>query len=252
MDQMNPFTAVAQSVAQNNAWSAEQAQRQMDFQERMSNTAHVREIADLKAAGLNPVLSAKLGGASTPSGSMASGDTSGTSAIISLFDRMLENQSAEKLLQMRLDNSNEQLQQKFAFEREMTAMNNAVAAAEVSAKSGSSGSGKSNNKNQTSGSGVTMKGSSPVNRKDSETQGRERVVIPASSNSYVLDNALRNAVNKGAREVVNALPIPNTAKAAIKTGVSLGTSELFQNVLNKVFKIPQASKALNMKVGLYK
>lgn len=63
------------------SWEAEQATAQRDWQTKMANTAYQRQVADLKAAGLNPILATFNGGATTPSGAMGSGYSShGSSA----------------------------------------------------------------------------------------------------------------------------------------------------------------------------
>lgn len=82
-----------------NAANSQNARNQMDWQMHMSDTAHQREVKDLKKAGLNPILSANAG-ASTPSGAMATAQNPAEGLAASAmeaasFFQSMKKQSAE-------------------------------------------------------------------------------------------------------------------------------------------------------------
>ncbi len=120
-----------QQSARAMAFNANEAAKNRDWQMFMSNTAHQREIADLKAAGLNPVLSAMNGnGASVGSGATASAvvgsgskadaDTSASAAIANLLGSILSAQTS-------LENANINARTQEAVAEKYTAMSEIVA-----------------------------------------------------------------------------------------------------------------------------
>lgn len=68
---MNPIAAAVAGSVITGAFNKRSADKQMRFQDNQSRTQYQRAVADMRAAGLNPMLAAKLGGNAAMSGASA-------------------------------------------------------------------------------------------------------------------------------------------------------------------------------------
>lgn len=97
-----------------NVASAQQAQRQMDFQADQTGTSYQRAVADMKAAGLNPMLAYSQGGAASGSGAQApAGNELGAganSAMSAALARQQMQQSAAQTENIQADTGNKEQQ----------------------------------------------------------------------------------------------------------------------------------------------
>lgn len=83
-----------------------EAQRNREFQEKMSSTSWQRGVADMEAAGLNPALAYGKGGATAPSGSMAAQDDVATPAVGSAMQAKRLTQELKNMKEQERDTYN--------------------------------------------------------------------------------------------------------------------------------------------------
>lgn len=120
------FTNEVSGQTANREFNAQEAQKQREFEEHMSNTAYQRAVKDMQKAGLNPA--AMYGGgaggaASTPSGASASGQPGGHLNILSGVAQVI---NSAGYLTSTMNSKNEQKAKAEAYTKTNNLLNTAI------------------------------------------------------------------------------------------------------------------------------
>lgn len=82
-----------------NQFTADEAQKQRDWEEYMSNTSYQRQVKDMQAAGVNPAMAMKGDGAAVPSGASATSVSPQSGASLSDIMQLILMPMQKKLMQ---------------------------------------------------------------------------------------------------------------------------------------------------------
>lgn len=133
-----------------NETNIELGREQMAFQERMSSSAYQRAIADMSKAGINPMLAAQVGGATTPTGAMPTVQNRVGAGIASAGQAMQAAQAAQSISQSKAQEDEIRTTiEKIKSETLDRNLNTAVRAAQVEKDKGAAASSRAQAANTT-------------------------------------------------------------------------------------------------------